>query len=58
LATVEGLEWGGTQGIKIQKGKIFSPYTLNFRLRQYVTFLFALSVAIINLTFKAFQRAF
>ena len=52
------LEWGGAQDKKL-KEKIFCfpPYILIFRLRQYVTFLFALSVVIINLTLKALQRA-
>jgi hypothetical protein len=34
------------------------PYTLKIRLRQYATFLFASSVAIINLTLKLFKELY
>jgi hypothetical protein len=54
------LEWGEAQGIKFNGARFFypAPYTLNIRLRQYVTFLFALSVVIINLTLKLFKELY
>jgi hypothetical protein len=54
------LEWGGAQGIKFNGARFFYPvpYTLNIRLRQYVTFLFAISVVIINLTLKLFKKLY